>query len=271
MLDERIITLARKTAGPQLKDLDQPLVLRANANRAKLSGYGHLYSVLMNLYKEEIARRAEIVWRNLHRAHNSFGASLTDTLRADFVETFRVELDAAMHNLRPQFDNDMKGAPKLTKEPDWVSQFGAARDHELARYEGEIDHYVTALETASARGSTPQAAYIFHGHVGAVVTGPNAVTSIVQNIGMAEREELRKALEIVKVVIAQAPELLERDRRELNEIADEAAVEVAKESPNTRRLSLTLQTLASAVQGIASGPGAYEVLRTAAVAIGISV
>lgn len=271
MLDEQIVALARKTSAPQLKDLDQPLALRANANRAKLHGYGHLYRVLMELYEKEVAQRAEIVWRNLHRAHNSVGAPHTDTLRADFLEAFRVDLDVAMQHLRPQFDKDMKDAPKLTKEPNWGSKLDAARDHELARYDAEIDHYVSTLEVRAARGSKPRSEYVIHGNVGAIVTGAGAVTNIVQNIGIVQREELLHALELVKQAIAQAPELVDRDRREFSEFADEAAAEVVKESPNTRRLTVILQSLAAAVQGISSGPQAYEVLRAAAAAIGIPV
>lgn len=270
MLDERIVKLASKTVNPQLRDLDQRLAFGAEAIRRKLHGQGSMFVYLMQLYQQEVMRRADIIWRNLHRAHNAMGAPLTDTLRADLVGAFRGDVDAVMQGLWPRFDKDMAGAPKLTKEPDWVSQLDAARENELARYEAEIDHYVTSLETASSRGRAPAASYVFHGHVGAVVTGANAVTNVVQNIGAAEREGLRKALEVVKEAIAQAPELEGRPGQELSELADDAAAEIAKESPNTQRLMITLQTLAAAVQGIASAPGAYEALRAAA-AIGIQI
>lgn len=269
MLDERIVRLARKTASPQLKDRDQSLAVSAGGIKAKWHGHGAKFQYLMELYRQEVGQRAEIAWRNLHRAHNSVGAPHTDALRGDLLEVFRADLDAVIGELRPPFDKDMEGATRSFKEPDGVSILVAARDRELARYEAEIEHYVNALEAAKARGSITNATYVVHGHVGAIVTGENAVTSIVQNIGAAEREELRNALNVVKEAITQSPELPERDRKELAEFADEAAAEISRESPNTRRLSLTLQTLAAAVQGIANGPAAYEALRAAAVAIGI--
>jgi len=268
MLDERIVALARKTAGPQLKDLDKGLGLRAAGNRAQLHGHGQLYLVLLQLYENEIGKRAQVVWRSIHRAHQSFGATVSETLLQDLTEAFRANMNPVVEDLRPKFEQDMRGAPAGMYA---AAKFTDALNHELARHETEIEHYVASLHAAAARGAASASQYAFYGNVGAVMTGQGAVANVVQNIGADQREAMLKALEIVKQAIAQAPELTARDRGELSEIADEVAAEVDKESPNTRRLSLTLQTLASAVQGISSGPGAYEVLRTAAAAIGISI
>jgi len=272
VLDERIVALARKTSGTQLKDLDQPLAMSAGGIKIKWHGYGQKYLYLMQLYEQEIGRRAEVIWRNLLRAHGSLGSPHTATLHADLVEVFRWGFDAAIDDLRPRFEADMRDADKITKGPDWQGQLANARNHEFARYESEISHFVAALKVTRERGNAlPAASYVIHGNVGAVVTGAGAVTNIVQNIGVAQREELLKALELVREALAQAPELTDHDRGELREIVDDAAEEVGKDRPNARLLTVTLQTLAAAVQGISSGPGAYEVLRSAAAAIGIPV
>lgn len=272
MLDERIVALSRKTASIQLKDRERPLELSAASWKRKLHGHGHLPLHLIELYEREVGARAQVIWSNLHRAHGSFGSELSAGLRADLTQAFRADFDAMMEQqLRPRFDVDLKDFRSSAKGPDWTAQLNAARDRELARYEAEIEHYVALLEAAAARGAPAAASYVIHGNVGAVVTGAGAVTNVVQNINPDQREALLKALELVKHAIGAAPELEEQDRRELVEFADEAAGEVAKERPNTRRLSLTLQSLAAAVQGIASAPGAYEVLSSAAVAIGIPV
>lgn len=271
MLDERIIALARRTAGPQLTELDRPLEMSAQSWKRKLHAHGHLPLQLMELYEREIAARALVVWRNLHRAHGSFGSQRSEGLLADLSAAFNAEFDAALQALRPRFDADMKGHPHSAKGPDWSAQFAAARDHELVKYAAEIEHYVASLESAAARGAPAATSYTFHGTVGAVLTAQGAVANVVQNINPDQREALLKALELVKQAIGAAPEIQEQDRRELVEFADEAAGEIEKERPNTRRLALTLQSLAAAVQGVASGPGAYEVLRSAAAAIGIPV
>jgi hypothetical protein len=227
-----------------------------------------MYLYIAQAYEQDLFQRAAVVWRNLLRAHNSLGAARTETLRQDLFESFRSQLDEIVRDLAPKFNNDMQGCPPRA---DLQGSFGNARDRELARHDAEIDHYVASLETATARGSTISGAYNFYGNVGAVQTGPGSVAHVIQHIGADQREALLVALGRVKQSIAQAPDIPERDQNELLEFAEDAAVELAKESPNTRRLSMTLQTLAAAVQGIASGPAAYEVLRAAAAAIGVSV
>jgi hypothetical protein len=271
LLDERVATLAGRTAAVQLKDLDGPLEMSAAANRAKLHGHGYLWLNLMDLYAKEVGRRAEVIWRNLHRAHSSFGAARTATLHADLVETFRANLYTMLADLRLKFDEHMKEAPLSSKSPTWVAQLEEACQRELRRYEAEVEHYVASLDAAVARGTPPASTYVIHGNVGALVTGAGAVTNIVQNIGASEREALSKALEMVRQVLATAPELAQQDRTELAEFVDEVETELSRERPNTRRLTVTLQSLAAAVQGIANGPGAYEALRAAAAAIGIPV
>lgn len=271
MLDEKIVTLARRTAALQLKDLDEPLARAVAGIQVDFRGAGRMFLVIFNRYVQEVARRADVIWRNLHRAHNSIGAPHSDRLRSDLREAFRADLDAVVSGLSPRFEKDMAGAPQSAKERSWNAKFGDARDHELARYESEIEHYVALLETTRNRGAQPAAAYIVHGNVGAIVSGQGASASVVQNIGTDQREALLKALELVKEAIGAAPGVVDRHRRELVELADEAAAEVSKEQPNSMRLGFGLQTLAAAVQGIASGPGAYEVLRSAAAAIGFAV
>lgn len=193
MLDKRILELARKTATAQLRDLDNPLALAAGANRAKLHGYGHLYLILMQLYEQEVGRRAQIIWRNLHRAHGSFGASISPELRSDLVDAFRVDLDAMLADLCPRFEADMKDAPKSAKGPDWLTKLTAARDKELERYEAEIEHYVASLEAAAARGAPAMASYVIHGNVGALVSARHgAFRSSAWHTGL--RYTIRKSL-----------------------------------------------------------------------------
>lgn len=269
MLDQQIVALARKTAGTELTDLDRPLELRVASYRRSRRGRGDLYLYIMELYVREVGARAHAIWKNLHRAHSSFGSQIADALRVDLVEAFRADFDSAMAQLWPRFEADMNGAPQSAKDPSWVDQLTVARHREAERCEAQIEHYVASLEAARARGAPAATSYVFQGSVGAVLTGPGAVANIIQNINPEQRDAMLEALQLVTQAISAAPEYEGRSRRELTELADEAAGELRKESPNTLRLSLTLQTLAAAVQGIASAPGAYQALRAAAVAIGI--
>lgn len=266
MLDDRITALARKTSIIQLKDLDHPLALRIGGLKAKMHGNGRMYIYITQAYEQELFQRGAVVWRNLLRAHNSLGAARTETLRQDLFESFRSQFDEIVRDLAPIFNKDMQGCPPRA---DLLASFGNARDRELARHDAEIDHYVASLEIAAARGSVTSGEYNFYGNVGAVLTGPGSVAHVTQHIGADQREALLAALRDVKQALVQAADVPPRDQQDLVELADEAIGEVAKESPNTRRLSMILQSLASAVQGIASGPAAYEVLLAAAATIGV--
>jgi hypothetical protein len=155
MLDEKVVVLARKTAAARLKDLDEPLARDIGAIKAKMRGYGTMWLYLMERYQQEMVTRADIVWRNLIRAHQSTGAHFADGLRGHLIQAFRADLDAVVTALAPRFQEDFRNATQSSKERSWNAKLGDARDHELARYEAEADHYVALLETAEAHGGTP--------------------------------------------------------------------------------------------------------------------
>src|SRR3989442_1024551 len=112
--------------------MDEPLTLRVGAWKAKLHGHGRLFLYVMQAYEEEVKARAQVIWRNLQRAHSSFGATLSDTLRRDLFNSFRAEVDAVVAMLAPRLDQDMQGAPTNFHHQ---LRLGDARDHEIARHE----------------------------------------------------------------------------------------------------------------------------------------
>lgn len=113
--------------------------------------------------------------------------------------------------------------------------------------------------------------YNFHGNVGSVQTGANAVANVVQNLGANERASLTAALQQFKEAIEIEPSLTEPERQKLLEIAQECASEVGSKSPDDTRLLDIFNVLGTAVQTLASAPVAYQVLKTAFLACGISL
>jgi hypothetical protein len=267
VLDVRILALAQKTSQTQIRDLDNQFSMTIDEIKAKFHGSGSMYLYVAQAYQEELGQRAAIVWRNLLRAHGSFGSPRPESLHGDLIDAFRSQLDAVTMELTPRFYKDIKG-PGMSQ----IEKLGDARDHELARHAAEIEHYVATLEVSASRGGKQPVSYVFYGDVGAVMNGSGAVAYLVQKIGPNQREALLQAFDLVKQALAEAPDLPTRDRIELGEFVDDAATEVIREpKKNIRRLNITLQTLASAVKGIASGGPAYEALRAAATEIGIPV
>lgn len=265
MLDERIIALAKKAATVQLEDRRLPFQAQVNRIKVKLHGYGHVYIEVAKAYQEELRARAEIAWRNLHRAHRSFGAPVNDTLSDDLLSAFRAELDLVYGELEQTFQAELARAPDRLK-----LHIRGAYDQELLRHETEIEHYVIALRENAKVGAATPAVYYFYGNVGAFQTGAGATANVVQYISTENRESLTAALDFVKATLAKAQDLTEKDKGELIELADDAIAEVGKETPNTRRLFAGLQGLAATLQGIASAQPAWEALRAAAAAIGLN-
>src|SRR5688500_2716917 len=100
-----------------------------------------MYTYLMQLYEQEAGRRAQVLWRNLHRAHQSMGAQHNDELGVDLIQAFAAELDLVMSGLAPRFEKDMEGAPQSAKQRTWAQKFADTGAHERSRYEAEIEHY----------------------------------------------------------------------------------------------------------------------------------
>ena len=111
----------------------------------------------------------------------------------------------------------------------------------------------------------------FHGNVGSVQTGANAIANVVQNLGADERTALVSALQQVKEAIGIAPSLAEPRRQEILKVAHECSSQIESESPNDTKLLAMFNVLGTTIQSIASAQPAYQALKTALFAIGITL
>lgn len=126
--------------------------------------------------------------------------------------------------------------------------------------------------TSQVQGTYPVVNnFNFQGTVGSVQTGANAVANVVQNLGANERAALVSALQKVKEVIEIAPSLAEPQRQQLLEIAHECSSGIESESPNDTKLLAMFNVLGTTIQSIASAQPAYQALKTALLAVGITL
>lgn len=144
--------------------------------------------------------------------------------------------------------------------------------------------YLTPLEAAPfmpllGLSSAPQVQgvppmihnYNFHGNVGSVQTGANAVANVVQNFGANERASLASALQQFRDAIEIEPSLTESERQKLLEIAQECTSEISSESPDDTNLKNIFNVLGTTVQSLASAPAAYQVMKASFLACGIDL
>ena len=113
--------------------------------------------------------------------------------------------------------------------------------------------------------------YHFHGNVGSVQTGANAVANVIQNLSVDERASLAAALQQFKKAIEIAPSLTKPERQKLFEIAQECSSEIGSESPNDTKLFAMFNILGTTIQSIASAQPAYQALKTAFLVCGITL
>lgn len=142
--------------------------------------------------------------------------------------------------------------------------------------------YLTPLEAAPflpllGLSSTPQAQGVspmtlncnFHGNVGSVQTGANAVANVVQNLGANGRASLSTALQQFKEAIEIEPSLTESERQKLLEITQECTSEISSEFPDDTKLLQIYNVLGTTLQSLASAPDAYLVLKASFLVFGI--
>jgi hypothetical protein len=217
---------------------------------------------LLRLYSQELEIRASLAWKVAVRILRDTDLGSDGDLRSDLKELIGTAIDLASSTL----ETDLKTHLQKYRLPEL--SLDARRNEARERHEVEIDLYMDSRDKNRDRA---QAAgqYNFYGNVGAVQTGSNAVAHVIQHIGAAEKERLLTAVQAVEEVIKQAAQLETTQRAELLQIASDTKENLNSDTPNKMKLHMTLDVLASAVQGIASGGAAYEALRGAMAMIGM--
>jgi hypothetical protein len=140
----------------------------------------------------------------------------------------------------------------------------------------EVDLFVAGLRADRERSEKEKATVI---HYSITVTGPgnvvqtgNQATANVQQVITAnDSQMLVDALTKVLTFLEQTVELPDQQKRELVEVAKEAAVEAKKETPNRTKLAGLLGVLTGTIQALKAAKDVYDLLKTAAGPFGINL
>ena len=248
-----------------------PLELRQIDSQA--ASHGRLNSGVHILqskqaHERELEIRTILAWNSLVRVHRTFGCPMPDSLRNDFKAEMRQRIDEIFAELSGSLEERTRKSglniPVSLTEPH--------RDV-LAKHDIEVDLYVDSLSISSPeQGTHPMTHnYNFYGAVGSVQTGANAVANAVQNLGADDRTALSTALQQVRDALSSAPTVGEQQRRELLEITEECASQMAMESPNNTKLLTMFNVLGTTIQSIAGAQPAYQALKVAVLPLGITL
>jgi hypothetical protein len=268
MIDPEIRRLFNELFETALRERRLALPQAVGNIKGQMSQFGMLQSgrtvvLVSELYRNELKARGAMAWDLLQEVLSDLGFS------PDQETTFGVKeiLAVAVHS---QYDELAQGLNRenavlnTTPSPDL--------ENELANLKQELRARVDLLAGRLARQRAPGAAgdvFNFHGHVGAVQTGPHASATVTLNLAPPAVEQLRRAFAEVQTAAAAAPELTPDQRAEIVAVTDEVTKELALEKPNRLRLTHLAVGVAGTLQTIASLQPAYHAVKAALGAIGI--
>lgn len=273
MLDSILQARFEKLLEARMLERRKQFPLELGQIDAQASARGVLHSSmrvlqLKQIHERELEIRAILVWESLVRVHRTFGCPMPETLRDDLKSEMNNRITQCFSELNCSLvERAQKTRINMTVSLDESRQAVAAK-HDI-----EIDLYVDSLSTNPLQQGAPSMtqSYNFYGNVGSVQTGAGSVANVVQHLGAEDRASLSSALQEVKEALSIAPSIGDIQRKELLEIADECASQMAVESPNNTKLLTMFNVLGTATQSIASAQPAYQALKMALLPLGITL
>jgi hypothetical protein len=112
---------------------------------------------------------------------------------------------------------------------------------------------------------------IHNSTIGAVQTGSHSSAAVSMEVNHAHFDALASSLEALSKAMARVVTLPNHDKGEILELIGDSRSELVKEKPNLAKLRSLLPTIGSAVGLVSELGSAYEVVKSAAGAVGISL
>lgn len=275
MLDRKVIELTDGIVQTQFAERRQrlPEELGAVAQQCSARGLlnsGHHVQRVLEICRREIETRGWIVY-------NAHIRVLSQLVIEPYPELSR-DLKGRLSYFLPLGDDYAQASKELAmrlglqSHPD--TRVDEAREHVLAKIGTEIDLFVeTLVRRRQQGGDQPDrtSVYNFYSGVGAVQTGPGSIANVVQHIGSQEKEALQEALTAVRDALSILSGTKDFPKEDVIELVDEAHTEVAKPTPNRVKLSSMLSTIGETIRVVGSMNGAYQLLKTALLPLGITL
>jgi hypothetical protein len=218
---------------------------------------------------DELAIRAGSIWRAIQRSHASMVGTADASTLADLKQLAAQHVNAQASTVAA-ICNERLGPAGNLRNPqfkDMITNGVQKRAAELlAGINIEIQFYLDSLrQRASATPAGP--VYNFHGAIGSVQTGANAVANVQLSAG--DRDQLIRALEDLMRAITSNGEIAETNRVQTVELVDDAYTALRAERPNPSKVAALLGGVGSTIQSVASLRGAMDLVRDTAQRIGL--
>lgn len=278
MIDREIIKIARDRICIEIREQNNRLRDEIQRIKAEMSSRGVLHSGMTikrvtDLCIETVKGRAQLVWQTLFRFITTTGISYTEELSK--------ELKVLVAQHLPQKLDDLRGYIRQTAEfmgsANLHERFGQeldnARSQALEKVGTEIDLFVHSLRKKVEAEASDSSSTVFniYSPVGSIQTGDNSITNVTQNLDTEIKDQIRKALEEIKLILNQSEVETPLPKGELIEVVQESQEELQKEKPNVTRLRSLLTTVGTSIQVVSSLGTAYGTLKQALTFLGISL
>lgn len=219
--------------------------------------------------EHEYTLRAQLVWQIWAHALAAERAAVTPGLKAEVIEELGRSVDdhGPCADLRQAYA-DAQGLMRRAGEIEY-GRLEEMRERALKRTESEIDF---ALMEAGRTGSDARSTqtFNFYSPVG-VVAGPGSTNQVTMTFTPGDREAVLQALDAVDKAIGQSGQLSPELVGQIQEVVSETRIEARKEKPNALKLRTALAGIGQTVQVLGSGAAAYNLVKAAAQAFGLSL
>lgn len=241
---------------------------REEVTRGRGIGGAGFAARLAKLYENDLSKRTQIIVANLKQVHADFREPLAPGVDEQLKELGIAALRQQYQGLDGAYLRHLNHCGSSTIYPSGLDQKYPLHH---ATVHNQIVQYLWKLRKVPMKSPAlplNQSTFIFNGSVGAVQTGLNA-TANVQQWMQGDSAALAQAFQELRTAIGGEPGLNSKDKDELVADIDQAEAELKAENPSKSRLLKWLGGVAAVVQTIGSAQPAFEVVRTAAKALGL--
>ena len=271
MLEAEVLTHIRNTVAADLAQRDADLRLALQAVQRQLAAKGLALSgnalyEHARLGADELEIRARLIWAIIQRCQSTFGhPDLPDLLGgvqqqiAEYVTNHAAAVLAIV---------DTQGSSPTTAT--FVRDgLRTKRDQLIAKYQNDANFYVKAVIQAPTTAAPAAAVIINGGVVYSLQTGDYSNATI--QIDTAGSDRLLQANTALMEAIKNAPDMGNDQRAQSLDIAADLLAAAKAQKPNGPKMLGLLGGLATGVQTVASVKPAWDAVKAAAAAIGITL
>lgn len=263
MLDTQLLETMRSIIHARTPDRRDQVIREFNQAIAAQAasrgmGSGRMRLTLNNIAGTEIRIRIKEARNTIQRVVSELHVCFSPTLAADMKHELAIHAGEARDAVTNAL---MSFSPNIFK-PEFLS-IDAPFQRALTESNSELDFFAARLQAAQREQTLPVKPNTnIHVHAPSIVQiGDYANASLTFNLNDEAKEAVNRSLEASAKFLAETKSVPRAS--DLMQIIDEAQTEAQRDNPNNTKLYASLQILASAFQGMASGSQVYELISSA--------